>query len=86
MIIEIKIPSPGESVTEVAIGNWLVQDGDIVDKDQEIADVETPNHRATSANDSPIVLTNCCAISERTRGISPRRPPIRSSSTSIFSF
>jgi len=41
MIIEIKIPRPGESVTEVAIGNWLVQDGDIVDRDQEIADVET---------------------------------------------
>lgn len=41
MIFEIKIPSPGESITEVAIGNWLVQDGDIVDKDQEIADVET---------------------------------------------
>jgi 2-oxoglutarate dehydrogenase E2 component (dihydrolipoamide succinyltransferase) len=41
MIIEVLIPSPGESITEVAIGNWLVQDGDIVDKDQEIADVET---------------------------------------------
>jgi 2-oxoglutarate dehydrogenase E2 component (dihydrolipoamide succinyltransferase) len=41
MILEIKIPSPGESITEVAVGNWLVQDGDIVEKDQEIADVET---------------------------------------------
>jgi 2-oxoglutarate dehydrogenase E2 component (dihydrolipoamide succinyltransferase) len=41
MILEIRIPSPGESITEVAIGSWLVQDGDLVEKDQEIADVET---------------------------------------------
>src|SRR4030042_2427388 len=41
MILEIRIPSPGESITEAAIGNWLVQDGDIVEKDQEIAEVET---------------------------------------------
>jgi 2-oxoglutarate dehydrogenase E2 component (dihydrolipoamide succinyltransferase) len=41
MIIEIRIPSPGESITEVAVGNWFVQDGDTVEKDQEIADVET---------------------------------------------
>jgi len=41
MILEIRIPSPGESITEVAIGNWLVNDDAIVEKDQEIADVET---------------------------------------------
>jgi 2-oxoglutarate dehydrogenase E2 component (dihydrolipoamide succinyltransferase) len=41
MILEIRIPSPGESITEVAIGSWLVQDGDLVERDQEIADVET---------------------------------------------
>jgi len=41
MIIEIKIPSPGESITEVAVGNWLVEDGSFVEKDQEIAEVET---------------------------------------------
>jgi len=41
MIIEIKIPSPGESITEVEIANWLVQDGDFVEKDQEIAEVES---------------------------------------------
>jgi 2-oxoglutarate dehydrogenase E2 component (dihydrolipoamide succinyltransferase) len=41
MIIEIKIPGAGESVTEVAIGNWLVKDGVNVDKDEEIAEVET---------------------------------------------
>jgi 2-oxoglutarate dehydrogenase E2 component (dihydrolipoamide succinyltransferase) len=41
MIIEIKIPSPGESISEVEIANWLVQDGDFVEKDQEIAEVES---------------------------------------------
>ena len=41
MILEIRIPSPGESITEVAIGSWLVQDGELVEKDQEIAEVET---------------------------------------------
>jgi len=41
MIIEIKIPSPGESISEVEIANWLVEDGDIVEKDQEVAEVES---------------------------------------------
>ncbi|TVR74274.1 MAG: 2-oxoglutarate dehydrogenase complex dihydrolipoyllysine-residue succinyltransferase [Marinilabiliales bacterium] len=41
MIIEIKIPSPGESVAEVEIAKWLVNDGDYVEKDQEIAEVES---------------------------------------------
>lgn len=41
MIIEIKIPGPGESVTEVEVGRWLVEDGAYVTKDQEIAEVES---------------------------------------------
>jgi len=41
MIIEIKIPSPGESITEVEIGKWLVENGAIVNKDQEIAEIES---------------------------------------------
>ena len=41
MIIEIKIPSPGESISEVEIASWLVEDGDYVQKDQEIAEVES---------------------------------------------
>lgn len=40
-MIEIKVPSPGESITEVEIGSWLVEDGAIVSKDQEIAEVES---------------------------------------------
>jgi len=41
MIFEIKIPSPGESITEVEIGKWLVENGAIVKKDQEIAEIES---------------------------------------------
>jgi 2-oxoglutarate dehydrogenase E2 component (dihydrolipoamide succinyltransferase) len=41
MILEVKVPSPGESITEVEIGNWLVEDGAVVRKDQEIAEVES---------------------------------------------
>jgi 2-oxoglutarate dehydrogenase E2 component (dihydrolipoamide succinyltransferase) len=41
MIVEIKIPSPGESITEVEIASWLVSDGDFVEKDQEIAEIES---------------------------------------------
>lgn len=41
MIVEVKVPSPGESITEVEIGTWLVEDGAVVHKDQEIAEVES---------------------------------------------
>ena len=37
----MKVPSPGESITEVEIADWLVQDGDYVDKDQAIAEVDS---------------------------------------------
>ena len=35
-IVEIKIPSPGESITEVEIGSWLKADGDYVLIDDEL--------------------------------------------------
>jgi 2-oxoglutarate dehydrogenase E2 component (dihydrolipoamide succinyltransferase) len=57
MIIEIKVPSPGESITEVEIGRWLVSDGDIVEKDQEIAEIESD--KATLA----LVATEAGAVS-----------------------
>lgn len=41
MIIEVKVPSPGESITEVQLASWLVKDGDIVDRDAEIAEVDS---------------------------------------------
>ena len=41
MILEMKVPSPGESITEVEIAQWLVVDGDYVEKDQAIAEVDS---------------------------------------------
>ena len=41
MILEMKVPSPGESITEVEIADWHVQDGDYVEKDQAIAEVDS---------------------------------------------
>ena len=41
MILEIKIPSPGESITEVEIGKWLIGNDSVVNKDQEIAEIES---------------------------------------------
>jgi len=41
MVLEMKIPSPGESITEVEISQWLVKDGDIVNKDQTIAEIDS---------------------------------------------
>src|SRR5690554_2144628 len=41
MVLEMKVPSPGESISEVEIAQWLVSDGDYVEKDQAIAEVDS---------------------------------------------
>lgn len=41
MALEMKVPSPGESIKEVEIARWLVEDGDYVEKDQAIAEVDS---------------------------------------------
>ncbi len=41
MALEMKVPSPGESITEVEIAQWLVETGDYVEKDQAIAEVDS---------------------------------------------
>jgi 2-oxoglutarate dehydrogenase E2 component (dihydrolipoamide succinyltransferase) len=40
-LLEMKVPSPGESISEVEIASWLVSDGDYVEKDQAIAEVDS---------------------------------------------
>ncbi len=40
-IIEMKVPSPGESITEVVIARWLKDDGEFVEKDEEIAEIDS---------------------------------------------
>ena len=41
MLLEMKVPSPGESISEVEIAEWLVEDGDFVEKDQSIAEIDS---------------------------------------------
>jgi len=41
MALEIKIPSPGESITEVELASWFVEDGALVSKNQEIGEIES---------------------------------------------
>ena len=41
MLLEMKVPSPGESISEVEILEWLVKDGDYVEKDQTIAEIDS---------------------------------------------
>ena len=41
MAVDIKIPSPGESITEVEIGNWMKADGDFVQMDEPLCEIET---------------------------------------------
>jgi 2-oxoglutarate dehydrogenase E2 component (dihydrolipoamide succinyltransferase) len=40
-IVDIKVPSPGESISEVRIAQWLVKSGDVVEKDQVIAEIDS---------------------------------------------
>ena len=41
MLLEMKVPSPGESISEVEIAEWLVEDGEYVEKDQSIAEIDS---------------------------------------------
>ncbi|MFN0190114.1 MAG: 2-oxoglutarate dehydrogenase complex dihydrolipoyllysine-residue succinyltransferase [Bacteroidia bacterium] len=41
MAVELKVPSPGESITEVQIAKWLKADGDFVERDEEVAEIDS---------------------------------------------
>jgi 2-oxoglutarate dehydrogenase E2 component (dihydrolipoamide succinyltransferase) len=49
MIIEIKVPSPGESISEVQIASWLVENGSYVEKDTDIAEIDSDKATLTIA-------------------------------------
>lgn len=56
MIIEVKVPSPGESITEVQLASWLVADGDSVERDAEIAEVDSDKATLTiNASESGVI-------------------------------
>ena len=41
MIVDIKVPSPGESITEVQIARWLIKDGDYAERDEELCEIDS---------------------------------------------
>lgn len=56
MIIDIKVPSPGESISEVQLAAWLVGNGDFVEKDAEIAEIDSDKATLTlNASDSGVI-------------------------------
>lgn len=55
MTIELKVPSVGESITEVEIGSWLKAEGDTVAKDEPVAVIET--EKATMELPAPVAGT-----------------------------
>jgi len=56
MIIDLKVPSPGESITEVEIANWLKNEGDYVEKDEELCEIDSDKATLTvNAEDSGIL-------------------------------
>jgi len=56
MIKEIKLPSPGESINEVQISQWLKKDGDYVDKDEEIAEIDSDKATLTLSAEQAGIL------------------------------
>ncbi len=56
MIQEIKVPSPGESISEVQIAHWIKKDGDYVEKDEEIAEIDSDKATLTLAAEADGIL------------------------------
>ncbi len=51
MAVEIKVPSPGESISEVQLASWLVADGEYVEKDTDIAEIDSDKATLTISAD-----------------------------------
>lgn len=90
MISEVKIPSPGESITEVLLARWFVGDGDQVEKDQELGEVESdkatlPLISGISGAISILVKEGetvkvgavACAIDSEKKGLEKAKPEIK---------
>ena len=52
MIVEVKVPSPGESISEVQISNWLKKDGDYVERDEELCEIDSDKATLTVSAES----------------------------------
>lgn len=51
-IVEMKVPSPGESITEVQISRWIKKDGDYVEKDEELCEIDSDKATLTLNSES----------------------------------
>ncbi len=100
MKIEIKIPSPGESITEVQLSSWFVANGDFVERNQEIAELESDKATLTltassagsiailvQAGETVSVGSIACTIDADTVGVSknPEQKQIENKKTIIES-
>src|SRR5947207_1862593 len=55
-IVEMKVPSPGESITEVQISKWLKKDGDYVEKDEELCEIDSDKATLTLNADAAGII------------------------------
>lgn len=55
-MVDIKVPSPGESISEVQIARWIKQDGDYVTKDEEIAEIDSDKATLTISAEASGIL------------------------------
>ena len=72
-ILEMKVPSPGESISEVEIATWLVSDGDYVEKDQAIAEVDSDKATLELPAEQSGIITLKAADLEHYKGERGRR-------------
>jgi 2-oxoglutarate dehydrogenase E2 component (dihydrolipoamide succinyltransferase) len=57
MAVELKVPSPGESISEVQIARWIKKEGDFVEKDEEIAEIDSDKATLMLVAEADGVLT-----------------------------
>ncbi|WP_341658649.1 2-oxoglutarate dehydrogenase complex dihydrolipoyllysine-residue succinyltransferase [Blattabacterium cuenoti] len=67
MIIQIKVPSPGESITEVEVSTWLVKNGDYVHKGQIIAEIDSDKATLEISSEENGIITFMVEKGERVR-------------------
>jgi len=95
MIIEMKVPSPGESITEVQIANWVKADGDFVEKDEVICEIDSDKATLTlnaeesgqlkilvAAGETVKVGGIACSIDTSVKGESKAKPVVAAVSES----
>ena len=56
MAVEVKVPSPGESITEVQISNWLKKDGEYVERDEELCEIDSDKATLTVSAEAAGIL------------------------------